>query len=78
MKDRDFLKWIHERLEHVYGESPLLDYMHKLRAIIAVTDPEQETLNMGMSNSLKDLERDEKLEERKRWAESTQPVYDVK
>lgn len=70
MKDRDFLKWIHERLEHVHHESPLMDYMHKLRAIIAVTDPEQETLNMGRSNSLAELDKEEKLAERKRWAES--------
>ena len=60
MKDRAFLKWIHERLEHVHHESPLMDYMHKLRAIIAATDPEKETLNTGMSNSLAELEREEK------------------
>lgn len=35
--DRNFLMWIHERLQHVYGESELLDYMHKLRAIIEKT-----------------------------------------
>lgn len=81
MKDRDFLKWLHERLEHVHYESPLMDYMHKLRAIIAVTDPEQETLNMGMSNSLKDLDREDKLQERQRWVESISednPVFIVK
>jgi hypothetical protein len=59
MKDRDFLKWIHERLEHVHGESPLMDYMHKLRAIIATTDTEKETLNTGMSNSLAELDRED-------------------
>lgn len=56
MKDRDFLKWIHERLEHVYQENPLMDYMHKLRAIIATTDPDKETLNQGMSNSLAEVD----------------------
>ena len=56
MKDRDFLKWIHERLEYVHKENPLMDYMHKLRAIIATTDPDKETLNMGMSNSLAEID----------------------
>ena len=56
MKDRDFLKWIHERLEHVHQENPLMDYMHKLRAIIATTDPDKETLNQGMSNSLAEID----------------------
>ena len=59
MKDRDFLKWIHERLEHVHHESPLMDYMHKLRAVITATDPDKETLNTGMSNSLAELDREE-------------------
>ena len=75
MKDRDFLKWIHERLEHVHHESPLMDYMHKLRAIIATTDPEKESLNTGMSNSLAELDREEKLKERESWKDSTEPVY---
>lgn len=32
MKGREFLMWLHERLEKVHGEDHLLDYMHKLRA----------------------------------------------
>ena len=51
MKDRDFLMWIHERLEHVYKENPLLDYMHKLRAIIADTPEDRETPNDGRGES---------------------------
>ena len=78
MKDRDFLKWIHEQLEHVHHESPLMDYMHKLRAIIAATDPEKETLNMGMSNSLAELDREEKLKDRESWKDSTDPACIVK
>lgn len=78
MKDRDFLKWLHERLEHVHHESPLMDYMHKLRAIIATTDPEKGTMNTGMSNSLAELDRDDKLRERESWKDSTEPVYIVK
>jgi hypothetical protein len=53
MKDRDFLIWIHARLEHVHGESHLVDYMHKLRAIIAATPPDQVSPNTGQGkNSL--------------------------
>lgn len=33
MKDRDFLFWIHERMVR-QGNSPRMDYMHKLRAIV--------------------------------------------
>lgn len=43
MKDRDFLCWLHERLEHIHKENPLFDYMHKLRSIIATIPPNQET-----------------------------------
>lgn len=35
--DRNFLMWVHERLEKVYGQSELIDYMHRLRAIIEHT-----------------------------------------
>lgn len=55
MKDRDFLMWIHEGLEHIYGERPTRDYMHKLRAIIKSTDPDKITPNIGTSNSLAEL-----------------------
>ena len=34
MTDREFLAWIHERLEHVHHENPHMDYMHALRAIV--------------------------------------------
>ena len=56
MKDRDFLIWIHERLEHVHKESPLVDYMHKLRAVISAIPPEQETPSDGRgTNGLSSL-----------------------
>jgi hypothetical protein len=56
MKDRDYLMWLHERLEHVHDESPLVDYMHKLRCIIAATPPDRETPNDGRGqNSLDKL-----------------------
>lgn len=37
MTDAQFLMWIHERLVHVHGENELVDYPHRLRAIIANT-----------------------------------------
>lgn len=47
MKDRDFLTWLHERLEFQHGENPNVDYMQKLRSIIVATDPDQLTPNTG-------------------------------
>lgn len=55
MRDREFLMWLHERLEHVHGESPIVDYMHKLRAIIKETPIDKSTPNCGTGNSLGDL-----------------------
>lgn len=55
MLDRDFLIWIHERLEHVHGENPMKDYMHKLRAVIKGTDKKQLSPNVASSNSLQEL-----------------------
>ncbi|CAL9965174.1 hypothetical protein VPHD479_0095 [Vibrio phage D479] len=55
MLDRDFLIWIHERLENVHGEHPQTDYMHKLRAIIKNTPADQLTPNMGSRNSLEEM-----------------------
>jgi hypothetical protein len=55
--DRGFLMWIHERLEHVHGESRLRDYMHKLRAIIADMPAERRTISVGQGkNSLESLQ----------------------
>lgn len=36
--DQRFLKWIHERLEHVHGESHFIDYMLTLKAYHAYFD----------------------------------------
>lgn len=55
MNDREFLMWLHERLERVHGERPTVDYMHKLRAIIKATPAEQLTPNRGTGNSLEEL-----------------------
>ena len=56
MKDREFLMWIHARLTEVHKESPIVDYMHKLRAIIESTDKDKITPNVLTCNSLDALE----------------------
>jgi len=53
--DRNFLIWIHQRLEHIHGESPLYDYMHKLRAIIRNTPKNKETSNILSENTLEEM-----------------------
>ena len=58
MKDQEFLMWLHSRLTEVHGESPIVDYMHKLRAIIKFTPPQRESPNSASSNSLHDLRCD--------------------
>lgn len=41
--DKEFLQWLHDRLEFVYKENPLYDYMHRLRAIIKEYDDNKKT-----------------------------------
>ena len=55
MNDREFLMWIHTRLEQVFGESPRADYMRKLRAIIKAIPENQITPNVGMDKNLEEL-----------------------
>ena len=43
--DKEFLQWIHNRMENVHGENPNFDYMHKLRSIIEAIPEEQSTPN---------------------------------
>jgi hypothetical protein len=54
--DRGLLMWLHERLEHVHGEHPLVGYMHRLRGIIAATPEGQKSKSMG-ANSLDELKQ---------------------
>ena len=35
MRDSEILKWIHDRLQYLYHESPNSDYMIRLAQIIA-------------------------------------------
>jgi len=55
MTDREFLAWIHERLEHVHHENPHVDYMHALRAIVLATPPDRRTVNRGSGNNSADM-----------------------
>lgn len=48
MTDRQFLGWLHERLQFVHGEHRNKDYMIRLRAIIRATPPEQHTPNVAL------------------------------
>jgi len=45
MNDKQFLQWIYDRLKYVHGEDYRVDYMSKLRSIIAATQEDQLTLN---------------------------------
>lgn len=50
MTDREFLIWLHERLEYVHKEDSLYDYMHRLRAIIKNTPKDKITPTCGISS----------------------------
>lgn len=56
--DRDFLMWLHQRLERVHNASPTSDFMHRLRAIIRATPEDKSTPSCGTCNSLEELIRD--------------------
>jgi hypothetical protein len=38
MSDKDFLIWLYNRLQTVYGESELVDFVQRLKAIIESMD----------------------------------------
>lgn len=35
-REGEFLEWVADRLVHVYGESPNVDFVHRLREIAAI------------------------------------------
>ena len=43
MRDREFLFWVADTIACVHGESELVDFVLKLRAIARVTNPWQDT-----------------------------------
>jgi hypothetical protein len=45
MRDKDFLIWLHDRLEFTHHESYNVDFMYKLRAIINSTPEDKITPN---------------------------------
>jgi hypothetical protein len=45
MKDKQFLEWLHDRLEFIHGENFNVDYMGKFRSIIKTIPVDQETPN---------------------------------
>jgi hypothetical protein len=45
--DTGFLQWIHDRMRFVHGENENVDYMHKLRAIIASVPVSRDTPNVA-------------------------------
>jgi len=55
MEDREFLIWLHQRLEVKHGENEGVDYMHKLRAIIRGTPKGKITPNIITHSSLNSL-----------------------
>lgn len=54
MNDKEFLMWIHQRLNQVHGENKNVDYMWKLRAIIANTPEDKVTPNTMVNLTLTD------------------------
>lgn len=54
MTDREFLCWIHDLLER-NGSDPLVDFMHRLRAIIARIPAGQTSNSCDGCNSLAEL-----------------------
>ena len=48
MTDKEFLNWLVDRLVHVYGESPNVDFVHKLKAI---AETEQEPVAMVVATA---------------------------
>jgi hypothetical protein len=49
MTDREFLLWLRDRLVYRYHESPNVDFVHKLNAIIQATPIDRVTPNVPIS-----------------------------
>ena len=66
MTDREFLIWIHDRMTTFHHEKPLLDYMHRLRAIILATD-KKACNRSGGGNGMADLLSEINRKDNRRW-----------
>ena len=53
MNDREFLIWIHARLQYISCKPPFCNYMGRLRGIIKNTDENATSAPFG--NSIKDV-----------------------
>ena len=43
MNDREFLVWLHKRLQNFHSEDPRVGFMRKLQAVISATPPDRDT-----------------------------------
>ena len=56
--DREVLIWLHERFVHVHKEREIVDYLHRLRHIIAATPKDAVNRTAGGAmNGMDDLQR---------------------
>ena len=58
MKDKEFLRWMYDRLNYQYGENELTDYMNKFRCILKDMDEDKCSPNIILMplNELKQIE----------------------
>jgi len=52
MKDKEFLLWVHDRLER-YGENPNLDFMVRLRSIVTAECLKDEAVAEALARQAK-------------------------
>ena len=52
MKDKEFLEWLRDRMNHRYGDSLNLDFMLKLQAIINATPVDKMTTGLASAPEL--------------------------
>lgn len=57
MNDKEFLHWIHDRLENKHNESHYVDYMIRLRNIAESLPPQNETKYHVHPKTIEQLER---------------------
>ena len=55
ISDREFLKWIHDRLQCIHGENPNHDYMVRLRKITMKMESKGTLWNTGTPDTDRDV-----------------------
>ncbi|MCP4437461.1 MAG: hypothetical protein GY810_00670 [Aureispira sp.] len=48
MNDKEFLQWIHQRLQYKYGENPKVDFMTRLESIVTAECLKNEAVTEGL------------------------------